>query len=194
MSRFPKSSFNRLHISVSIGNSLLILVGIDLNKHFELPVTRTRYHLPATSYQLPATSYQLQVPSSQFPVTGLPVTSYQLPVTSQQLPVPGYQHFSPAVSRQLYHTSSPLSKHFDVLCSTVATLKHVHNTRHVHSPHLITRSAQSDQIRQDKNNQKRMKMKRKKVEDSRSGRDYKSYSRYFSTFSCFLIDIVVFKK
>ena len=30
MSRFPKSSFNRLRIS-PIGNSLLILVGIDLN-------------------------------------------------------------------------------------------------------------------------------------------------------------------
>ena len=31
MSRFPKSRFKRLRI-VSIGNSLLILVGIDLNK------------------------------------------------------------------------------------------------------------------------------------------------------------------
>ena len=31
MSRFPKSRFNRLRI-VSIGNSLLISVGIDLNK------------------------------------------------------------------------------------------------------------------------------------------------------------------
>ena len=48
MSRFPKSSFNRRRV-VSVGNSVLILEGIDLNKDFELPVT---------SYQLPAASYQ----------------------------------------------------------------------------------------------------------------------------------------
>ena len=73
MLRFPKSSFYGLRI-VSIGNSLLILVGIDLNKHFELPVTT--YQLPATSYQLPASSYHV------------PATSYQVPATK-------YQNFSP---------------------------------------------------------------------------------------------------
>ena len=36
MSHFPKSRFNRLRI-VSIGNSLLILVGIDLNKFKSVP-------------------------------------------------------------------------------------------------------------------------------------------------------------
>ena len=36
MSRFPKSRFNRLRI-VSIGNSLLILVGTDWNKFKSVP-------------------------------------------------------------------------------------------------------------------------------------------------------------
>ena len=54
MSRFPKSSFNRLRIS-PIGNSLLILVGTDLNlfksvptkinKEFPIETIRSRLNL-----------------------------------------------------------------------------------------------------------------------------------------------------